>query len=136
MSEDKNGLEGIVGTDEPKGLPSVGQLIAEIAKSKPLNQAEYENSFNTLSAKSQQDYAHLSGLQDHYRHKGYWSYFLMAVMAAMVLFQSLLLGMVGAGIWTFKDYAWLLPALLVQNLAQIIGLAVFVVKSLFKDMKQ
>jgi hypothetical protein len=42
--------------------------------------------------------------------------------------------MVGVDVWSFTKYEWLLPALLVQNLAQIVGLAVFVVKALFKDL--
>lgn len=92
--------------------------------------------FRSVSTESEERYAHLKGLQDHYKHKGYWSYFLMFVMLAMVVFQSILLGLVGAGVWDFSKYAWLLPALLVQNLAQIIGLAVFVVKALFKDIKR
>jgi hypothetical protein len=59
----------------------------------------------------------------------------MWVMAGMVVFQSVLLGLVGAGIWDFSAYDWLLPALLVQNLAQVIGLAVFVVKALFREIR-
>ena len=72
-------------------------------------------------------------MQDHYKHKGRWSNFLMFVMFGMVAFQSVLLGFVGAGTWDFSKYQWLLPLLLGQNLAQIIGLAVFVVKALFKE---
>ncbi len=56
-------------------------------------------------------------------------------MAFMVVFQSFLLWMVGGGFWDFSEYEWLLPALLAQNLAQIVGLAVFVVKALFKPIK-
>lgn len=82
----------------------------------------------------QRGYQHLLGLQRHYEHKSKWSYFLMAMMAGMLGFQSLLLGLVGAGTWTFIGYDWLLPALLVQNLAQIAGLCVIVVQSLFKDV--
>jgi hypothetical protein len=82
----------------------------------------------------QRGYQHLLGLQRHYEHKSKWSYFLMAMMAGMLGFQSLLLGLVGAGTWTFLGYDWLLPALLVQNLAQIAGLCVIVVQSLFKDI--
>jgi hypothetical protein len=55
-------------------------------------------------------------------------------MAFMVGYQSFLLYKVGTGAWDFSKYQWLLPSLLVQNLAQIVGLAVFVVKALFKDM--
>jgi hypothetical protein len=75
----------------------------------------------------------LRGLARHYRHKSVWSYFLMAMMLGMIGFQSVLLGMVGAGEWDFAAYEWLLPALLVQNLAQIAGLCVIVVQALFKD---
>jgi hypothetical protein len=59
----------------------------------------------------------------------------MAVMAIMIGFQSYLLFKVGTGEWDFTKYEWLLPILLFQNLAQIVGLAVFVVKALFRDMK-
>jgi len=82
----------------------------------------------------QRGYQHLLGLQRHYEHKSKWSYFLMAMMGFMLGFQSLLLWLVGAKIWDFTGYAWLLPALLAQNLAQIAGLCVIVVQSLFKDV--
>lgn len=59
----------------------------------------------------------------------------MGLMGVMILFQSYLLLKVGVGDWDFSKYEWLLPALLVQNLAQVVGLAVFVVKALFKDLK-
>lgn len=57
----------------------------------------------------------------------------MLLMAGMIGFQSYLLVRVGQGAWSFADYNWLLPALLAQNLAQVVGLAVFVVKALFSD---
>ena len=59
----------------------------------------------------------------------------MFLMAVMIGFQSYLLVMVGQGKWDFTEYSWLLPALLAQNLAQVIGLAVFVVRALFSDPK-
>lgn len=77
-------------------------------------------------------WVHLRGLQDHYWHKGIWSWFLMALLTGMICFQSILLWCVGLGIWDFTKYQWLLPALLVQNLGQIIALAYVVVKSLFR----
>ncbi|HYJ31245.1 MAG TPA: hypothetical protein VEW25_13005 [Allosphingosinicella sp.] len=83
----------------------------------------------------QRSYAHLVGLQQHYSHKSQWSYFLMAMMLGMIGFQSFLLFKVGAAQWTFAEYDWLLPALLVQNLAQIAGLCVIVVQALFKDVQ-
>jgi hypothetical protein len=83
----------------------------------------------------QRSYAHLIGLQRHYRHKSQWSYFLMAMMFGMLAFQSFLLWQVGSGDWTFIQHGeWLLPGLLVQNLAQIAGLCVIVVQALFKDV--
>jgi hypothetical protein len=78
-------------------------------------------------------YIHLTGLEDHYSLKKIWAYGIMLIMAGMLIFQSTLLGLVGDGVWSFKDYRWLLPALLVQNLAQIAGLAYIVVKALFNS---
>jgi len=96
----------------------------------------YQAAFDKTAVGLEEDFAHLNGVISHYRHKGAWSYFLMAVMAGLVIFQSVLLGMVGARLWDFTDYDWLLPLLLVQNFAQIIGLAVFVVKALFKPIRK
>lgn len=117
-------------------LPTVDEL-REIVRTGAANSLErtFNRRFSNASIEGQEKYEHLKGLRDHYKHKGRWSNFLMGVMAAMVIFQSVLLGLVGAGVWDFSAYDWLLPALLVQNLAQIIGLAVFVVKALFRDMK-
>lgn len=120
-------------------LPSVDILKSVIAAKAESNAAAvaeraFATQFHRTSVDAQERYAHLKGIQDHYKHKGRWSNFLMFVMFGMVAFQSALLALVGAGIWDFTEYAWLLPLLLGQNLAQIIGLAVFVVKALFKDI--
>jgi hypothetical protein len=96
-------------------------------------QVEVEREFTQAAVRSEVEWAHLKGLQDHYWHKGNWSWFLMLIMSAMIIFQSFLLGMVGSGVWDFSKYEWLLPALLVQNLGQIIALAFVVVRSLFRD---
>ncbi len=82
----------------------------------------------------EEKFAHLKGLQDHYFHKGLWSWALIGVLVVLVLFQCWLLYKVGIKHWDFTDYEWLLPVLLVQNLAQIVGLATFAVRSLFKRL--
>jgi len=119
-------------------LPRPREILAEVAAAAvtpAVAEAKYTLRFSRESAAAQMEYAHLQGIRDHYRHKGRWSTFLMWVMAGMVIFQCVLLGLVGAGVWDFSQYEWLLPALLVQNLAQVIGLAVFVVKALFREIK-
>lgn len=97
-------------------------------------QSEFEQKFKDGSITQQAEYAHLSGLWGHYRHKGLWSWFLMLLLASMIGFQCFLLYKVGVGDWDFTQYDWLLPVLLIQNLGQIISLAFVVVKSLFKDI--
>lgn len=124
--------------EQAEPLPSIEELKKDVqsAASDPRRlQRHFQQRFNIVAVHGQKEYAHLKGLQDHYRHKSRWSGFLMVLMGFMVLFQSFLLYMVGTGNWDFTAYEWLLPALLVQNLAQVVGLAVFVVKALFKDMK-
>jgi hypothetical protein len=96
---------------------------------------DFSEGFEESSVKLETEYAHLQGIRDHYRHKGRWSYFLMALLGAMIAFQWVLLWKVGLHTWDFTQYEWLLPILLVQNLGQIIGLAFIVVKSLFRELK-
>lgn len=98
------------------------------------SEREYIRRFQSISVDGQVQYAHLKGIKDHYKHKGRWSNFLISAIAAMLIFQSFLLFKVGTGSWTFAEYEWLLPALLVQNLAQVVGLSVWAVKYLFSDI--
>lgn len=94
----------------------------------------YIERFQQVSVQSQVSYAHLQGIRDHYRHKGRWSWLLMFAIIGMLGFQSYILLEVGRGNLDFTKYDWLLPALLVQNLGQVIGLAVYAVKYLFSDI--
>ena len=114
-------LKGLVVSD------SVGSAISQ-------SENEYKIRFQRISVDAQVQYAHLKGIQDHYKHKGRWSNFLIGAIAAMLIFQSYLLVKVGLGKWDFTSYEWLLPALLVQNLAQVVGLSVWAVKYLFSDI--
>ena len=113
------------------------ELLNELSEREenPRWQRQFEREFSQSAIQGEVAYAHLRGLTDHYRHKGKWSWFLMGLMGFMVVYQSVLLWMVGAGYWDFSRYDWLLPILLVQNFAQIVGLALFVVKALFSAMK-
>ncbi|MCA3508824.1 MAG: hypothetical protein IOD01_16375 [Rhodobacter sp.] len=95
----------------------------------------FTENFGAASIRLEIEYAHLQGIIDHYRHKGKWSFFLIGLLGSMIGFQWALLWCVGAGVWDFTQYEWLLPILLVQNLGQIIGLAFIVVKSLFREIK-
>lgn len=99
------------------------------------SEQEYLRRFRNLSIDAQVQYAHLQGIRDHYWHKGKWSWFLMAAVGGMIIFQSVLLWKVGKGELDFTQYEWLLPALLAQNLGQVIGLAAYAVKYLFSDIR-
>jgi hypothetical protein len=119
----------------PKGrLPSVEEMRAAVSavRSSPNDiQAGYERRFEASSITAETEYTHLRGLRDHYAQKRIWSWAIMLLMTFMIGFQSWVVWKVGIGVWHFANYKWLLPALLVQNLAQIIALALVVVKSLF-----
>jgi hypothetical protein len=123
------------------GLPSQEDLLRYLNQTSLPDyhaadyESDYQSEFRSSSVRAQEDFEHLRGVASHYRHKGLWSYFLMLVMAGLIGFQCLLLAQVGFGHWDFTKYDWLLPLLLVQNFAQIIGLAVFVVKALFKPIR-
>lgn len=119
---------------------TAGDILSVILSSSgtPLPASEFQKNyleqFRERSIEAQISYAHLKGIQEHYRHKGYWSYALMAAIGLMLVFQIVLLICVGLEVLDFTKYKWLLPALLVQNLGQVIGLAVYAVKYLFSDI--
>ena len=124
---------------EPK-LPTAREVLEGVStdesdpSSPSASERKYVKEFRRTSVEQEIAYAHLRGIQDHYKHKGRWSNFLMAAIAGMLVFQSYLLVRVGLGAWSFSEYEWLLPALLVQNLAQVVGLSVWAVKYLFSDI--
>lgn len=122
---------------EEKEIPKAPDVLRELKRT-PSNtiakEEKFEEEFHEHSLKSERGYVHLEGLIDHYAQKKNWSVWILGMMVFMVLFQSFLLCMVGANVWSFEKYTWLLPALLVQNLAQVVGLAVLVVRSLFRDL--
>jgi hypothetical protein len=134
MSDGEEGPEG-ADAPQPRIAPedAINDIVVPPIEERALGYL-YDDEFARRSALSEIDYAKLVGLRDHFRHKRFWSWFLMAIMAAMVIFQSYLIWQVGIGAWNFKGYDWLLPTLMIQYLIQIVGLAVFVVRSLFKDM--
>lgn len=128
-------------SDGEDKLPKADEVLSEVSgidQSEASESSQYEldylEEYRLRSIKTEVDYAHLEGIRDHYKHKGNWSTFLMLAVAGMLLFQSFLLLEVGLGRLNFKDYEWLLPALLVQNLGQVIGLAVYAVRYLFSDI--
>ena len=94
----------------------------------------FEEEFSYRSVEAETLWTKLQGLKDHFKHKKIWSWALLVAMIWMVLFQSGLLVAIGLGKLDFASYDWLLPTVMIQYLAQIVGLAVFVVRSLFKDM--
>lgn len=119
--------------------PTIDDLLKDVSASTQQDvkrlQRDFEDEFKAKSSESESKYVHIKGLVDHYKHKGWWSFWLLFLIMSMMLFQCILLVLVGLNKLSYDKYQWLLPALLVQNLAQVVGLAVFVVKSLFKDMR-
>lgn len=128
-------------TDGSSALPKAGDVLAGIGEEERASapsisqpEADYLRRFRSVSIEAETAYVHLQGARDHYWHKSKWSWFLMAAVGGMLVFQSVLLWKVGLGQLDFTEYEWLLPALLVQNLGQVIGLAVYAVKFLFSDI--
>ena len=102
--------------------------------STPDDEQYYRFATVSQAVKSWTEYEHYLGVRQHYEHKGHWSKFLLGAIAGMILYQMILLILVGLDLLDFSDYNWLLPGLLVQNLAQIVTLSIYAVKSLFSDI--
>lgn len=77
----------------------------------------------------------LKGLEDYFNMRQQWGSFLRICLAAVLLFNILLVIFVGLGILKFSD-EWFLRLVLTTNLADIIGLVYLVVKFLFSSQDQ
>lgn len=128
------------GEDLPKGLsrdpPRVSpddafKDVGSDAEESWRYQDKFENEFSKKSVIGETEWVKLNGLSDHFWHKKLWSWVLLGVIVWMVFFQSALLIGIGLGRFDFTSYSWLLPTVMIQYLAQIVGLAVFVVRHLF-----
>lgn len=108
--------------------------LADILSSTPDDEKNYRFAVYSQTLKSWTEYEHYLGVKQHYQHKGRWSEFLLLAIAGMIFYQMGLLILVGLNWLDFSDYDWLLPGLLVQNLAQIVGLSIYAVKNLFSDI--
>ena len=116
------------GQQEPlPNIKSVKESVSETTQEGPHPQSASEE------RALEEQYSDLKAKQDRYRHKNIWSWLLLGCVVAVFAFQFTLIALIGCGIWDFKAYEWLLPALLLQNFGQIAGLAFIVVKSLFRD---
>ena len=122
--------------------PTKSEVLAEIHKQgavvatdrpEPLPPTERDA---RLETERELAFARLRAFTAHHDSKRHWSFFMMVVIGGLIAFQAFLLVMVGTGLWDFTKYEWLLPLLLVQNLAQIIGLAHVAVKALFDSFKE
>lgn len=132
-----------------KRPPTIEELLKEVATTSNVGsvtvggdidvaearQVEAQKADDNAALDRQLRYSKLKAFNDHHYNKGLWSKFIMWVMGGMVFFQSMLLMKVGSGEWDFSNYDYLLPILLVQNLAQIITLAAIIVKALFDSHK-
>ena len=55
------------------------------------------------------EYWHLRGLEKHYKHREHWSWFLLSLISAMVLFQMVVIVLAGIDIpaeSTTPTYGW------------------------------
>ncbi|MBB3461550.1 hypothetical protein [Rhizobium sp. BK377] len=122
--------------------PTKSEVLAEIEKQgsvvatdrpEPPPPTEQDS---TAETERELAFARLRAFNSHHDSKRDWSRFMMLVIGGLIAFQAILLVKVGTGEWDFTKYEWLLPLLLVQNLAQIVGLAHVAVKALFDSFKE
>jgi hypothetical protein len=100
------------------------------SKTTPLSEERAEAQGDSDEAK-----AHLDGVRRFYKLRTHWSWFLMACIAISLIFHISLTVLVGFKVVDFEKYQWFLPMVITENFAQIIALAIIVVKFLFSEPK-
>ena len=79
-------------------VPSVEDLIlatqessAEVQIQRREYESKFDDEFERNAVEVQRAWVHLRGLEDHYKHKSRWSWFLIGALSGMILFQWVLL---------------------------------------------
>lgn len=60
-----------------------------------------------------------------------WSYFILLLLLLIVLYEAILVVLIGLDILVFVDYEWLIEIVIGGSIAQILGLPIIVAKFLF-----
>lgn len=123
--------------DKPSKTPPLDEALKQVKSSREVRDSSEQKfiaMYTRESITAEMQYAHLRGVQDHYKLKRDWSSIVICLMALMVFFQMILLMNVGTGTWDFREYDWLLPTLMLQYFGQVVGLAYLIVKSLYKEL--
>lgn len=80
---------------------------------------------------SEETKIHLQGLTEYYSLRKRWSTFLCCLIGILITFHIVLTVFIGRGWFNFADYKVVLGIIVGENFAQIIALALIVVKFLF-----
>ena len=113
----------------------IRELSAQIGKSKGeiidrnriIHNSDYVRTSDSTAAQVK-----LDGLKDYYIMRKSWGNFLKICLCIILVFNILLVFLVGSGVLVDKD-DWFLRIVLTTNLADIIGLVYLVVNFLFSN---
>lgn len=87
-------------------MPSLSDLVrtvTAIQRSASIPTSNSDLSVRQKTVEAETAYTHLLGLMDHYELKKSWSRAIMVLIFGMVIYQSVLLGLVGRGVWSFTN---------------------------------
>jgi hypothetical protein len=101
------------------------------ANSSPADPRRIEDEREEAEKKAEITKIHLDGLKDFYFLRRTWSWAIFGFITTLILFHIVLTGCIGFGYMDFKEYPWFISIVVTENFAQIIALALIVVKFLF-----
>lgn len=103
-----------------------GETIEQLQKEVNLKRAENELKKNTADAQDHQNIVDLRKI---------WGKLILIILIATIIFNMLLVIMVGLGIWKFEGNSTFLNVAVSENLVQVVGLVAIVLQSLFRKDK-
>lgn len=92
-----------------------------------------QEKFYILQQQSEKMQTHLKGLKDFYKHRNIWSWFLLATIGALIIFQISITFGIGFHWLDFVNYKTIIGLIVSENFAQIVGMGIVVVKFLFNE---
>jgi hypothetical protein len=116
--------------EEQIKLRDIKSSIKKLSESSNIEEAELRADENIVyEAKKAQ--IELDGRQNYFSLRKRWSLLLKLLLSISIIFQFIVILLVGFGCLNYKEYSWFINLVMGENFFQIIGLCLIVVNFLF-----
>lgn len=110
---------------------TIGPSLDDLSSSVKAVAASVDEGLEFRRAEAEHIKAQTEGLRAYHELRKNWSPYIMGILSVAILFQIVLVSLVGSGLWKFEDNKVFVNTVAAELFLQIAGLGLVAVKCLF-----